>query len=366
MTAWYPNVVRIEKIEKHPNADALEIATVLNDFPVIMKFGQYKLNQLVGYIPIDSIVSDTEQFHFLSPVNRENYEENNEIKSRIIGPKYPVGSVPEKYRIIKAKKIRNIYSMGMLVDVPSEMKEGDSIIELLSLKKWEEEVDDNVEMYNARSKSKGANAAKPPSGWSIPYYDIESLRKYLTCLDNEQDIVLSEKINGSNACYTYDGEKLWCKSRNFYKKPDEADMWCNVGSYYKLEEKLSKYPMLGFFAELYGQVKKFHYNAVIENGVLRTRLAFFDILNINSGRFLDYDDMMKILNELELPSAPLLYRGPWLGKEQMYPYAEGQSTLNSKIIREGFVLKPAKERFEPKLGNRLILKLVGEGYSLSK
>jgi hypothetical protein len=50
----------------------------------------------------------------------------------------------------------------------------------------------------------------------------------------------------------------------------------------------------------------------------------------------------------------------------MYAFAEGKSTLNNKVIREGWVLSLGKERFEPKLNSRLKLKLIGEAYALSK
>src|SRR5271157_2761841 len=119
MSDWQPQVVRIEKVEHHKDADALDIVTVLGDYPVITKRGEYKIGDVAGYIPIDSIVPDTEQFHFLCPKLYEKYEgDYGEVLQRMVGPKFPVGSVPEKYRIIKAKKIRGTYSQGMLVPVP--------------------------------------------------------------------------------------------------------------------------------------------------------------------------------------------------------------------------------------------------------
>jgi hypothetical protein len=77
MTEFRPEVVIIEKIEKHPNADFLDICTVVNDYPVITKSGEFALGEKVGYIPIDAIVPSNEQFHFLSKLltqQLENYE----------------------------------------------------------------------------------------------------------------------------------------------------------------------------------------------------------------------------------------------------------------------------------------------------
>jgi len=365
MTAWYPEVVQIEKLETHPNADNLDIATVLGDHPVIVKRGEYIVGDLCGYIPIDSITPDTEEFYFLCPKQYEQYEEDGEIKQRQVGPKYELGSVPEKYRIIKAKKIRNVFSMGMLVKLDfskNNLTVGDSIIDLIGLKKWEEEVDDNI----ITPRLKGKDAASPPQGWSVPYYDIESLRKYSSCIKEDEEVVLLEKINGSNSSFTYDGEKLWVKSRNWYKKPDPDDSWVEAGTRYDLENKLKDYPMFAFYCELTGLVKGFRYDLKVENGRALPKLFFFDIYDLNNNRFLDYDDFIKIIDGLGLQRAPELYRGPWLGKEKMFPYAEGLTTLGGKHIREGYVLRTTKERYEPKLNSRLQLKLVGEGYNLSK
>lgn len=382
MTDWNPQIVRVEKVEKHPYADALDIATVLGDYPVIVKREEYRVGDLAGYIPIDSIVPDNDRFYFLCPKNTEKYEEieGNEIvtKTRVIGPKFPVGSVPEKNRIIKAKKIRGIYSQGMLVKADTiELNEyedddgvlryvehtvGDPIEYHLGLKKWEEEEEENLPGL----KKTRTNAEKAPQGWTIPHYDIDSVRKVVRLLQPGEEIVLTEKIHGSNAGFSHDGTRLWVKSRNFYKKQDEEDMWWDVALRYDLENKLSQHPGLVFFGEVYGQVKKFRYDTVIEGGRLLTRVRFFDVWNTKTGRYLDYDDRVKIITDLGLDTAPELYRGPWLGKEEMYPYAEGQTTLGGKHIREGWVLNTVKERYEPELNSRMQVKLVGEGYNLQK
>lgn len=367
MSDWAPQIVKIEKVIAHPNADALDLVTVLGDYPIVVKRGEYKVGDLTCYVPIDSIVPDTEQYYFLCPKAYEKYEdENGVIQQRQVGPKYAVGSVPEKYRIVKAKRIRNVYSQGMLVQLPKLIgtirSVGDSVVDILELKKWEEEVDDAI----VNVKLRGANAAAPPKGWSIPYYDLESIRKYISLVENEQDIILTEKLNGSNASYVFDGNDLWIKSRNFYKKWDEDDMWVGIAIRCSLKEKLSNYPMMVFFGEVVNQVKKFRYNDKIINGELPTDFYCFDIYDVINNKFLDYDDFASICKKLEVSTTPILYRGPWTSKEKIYQYAEGKSTLNEKIVREGFVLSVAKERFEPKLNGRLKLKLVGECYNLQK
>lgn len=385
MSDWQPQVVRIEKVEKHPDADALDICTVLGDYPVISKRDEYRVDELVAYIPIDSIVPDTQEYYFLCPKQYEKYEdENGVVQRRQVGNKFPVGSVPEKNRIIKAKRIRGIYSQGMLAKLPEPVAHisdsrfmgtvlvhqyvagtwvaGDSLVEALQLKKWEEEEEENT----PTAKKSRAPQAAPPKGWTIPKYDIDGIRKYLSCLRPDEEIVLTEKIHGANAGFSHDGEKLWVKSRNFYKKFDEDDMWWDIAIRYDLANKLAAFPGMVFFGEVYGHVKGFRYDAPIEDGQLISKFRVFDVYNTKTQRYVDYDERVRMATEAGLDLAPELYRGPWTTKEELYPLAEGMSTLNPKHIREGWVLNTAKERYEERLNSRMQVKLVGEGYNLQK
>ena len=368
MSDWAPQVVVIEKVERHPDADTLDIATVLGDYPVIVKRDDFKVGNLAQYFPIDTIVPDVSTFYFLCPKAYEKYEEDGEVKQRHIGPKYTLGHVPEKPRIIKAKKIRGIYSQGLLLSLYAGYldgewwvnKAGDSLVECQSLKKWEEPEEENLPNFHS------ADVEKPPKGWHIPHYDIDGIRKYLSCLLPEEEIVLTEKLHGSNAAFSHDGDRLWVKSRNLYKKMDAEDMWWDIAIRYDLENKLKNYPGLVFFGEVHGQVKGFRYDSVVEGGQLLTRVRFFDVWDTKTMRYLDYDPLMVMLREAGLDPVPELFRGKWLGKDAMYPYAEGMTTIGGKHIREGWVLRTVKERYEPRLDSRMHVKLVGEGYNLQK
>jgi len=201
---------------------------------------------------------------------------------------------------------------------------------------------------------------------SIKKINEEQDRFDLSVQNNHNYFVNGMLVHNSNAAFCYDGERLWVKSRNQFKKMDPDDMWWDVAIRGDFETKMSKYPMMVFFGELYGQVKGFRYDTVIEGGLLLTKVRFFDIFNAKTGRYLPYDESISIIDSVGLERVPELYRGPWTNREEIYPYAEGQSTLNPKHVREGFVLKPVTERFEPRLQSRMIVKLVGEGYNLKK
>ena len=375
MSEWRPAIVKIEKVVKHPDADRLDICYVLGDYPVITRLGEFKVGDLASYCQVDTVLPDTEQFHFLSPVKYETYIEDGVNKNRAIGKKYEVGSVPEKNRILKAKKIVGIFSMGLLFSPIPGLVEGDSIVEAMDLKKWEEQEEDLIN----GPKLRGANAEKEPKHFTVPYYDIESVRKYGYLLDaaeanpfkeqearTAKEVVIREKIHGANLMALHDGERLYVKSRNFFKKESEVDSWWEAATNEGLKEKLAKYPFYAFFGELIGLVKGFRYDTQIIDGKLKTKVKFFDIYDTKNKRYLDDAEFQRICDELNLDTAPVLYTGTWLGIDVMRKYAEGQSQLNVKHIREGFVVKPPAEEYSFKLQGRLMLKLVGEAYSLSK
>jgi tRNA-binding EMAP/Myf-like protein len=413
LSDWCPQIVKIVNVRKHEGADALAIVTTsVGDYPIITKLGEYNIGDLAVYVPIDTIVPDTEQFHFLSPLQYEAREDSEGTVTRqAIGRKYEVGNVPENYRIIKAKRLRGEYSQGMLIPIDwdkhivsdtGSAEEYNFIVRgyqndpdfvgmpvdnLYGFFKWEEIEEEASDAAGKGNKKKSyAQNDKKPEGWSIPYYDIDSIRKFITELQDGEEVVLTEKIHGANAGYSHDGDNLWVKSRNYYKRGEyeipirnpetgevigtqvvqSTDQWWVAARAIGLEKKLAKYPGLVFFGECYGQVKGFRYDAQIVNGELVPRLRFFDIWDTKTMRYLDYDDRLTILLELGLDPVPELYRGVWTSREEMYKYAEGKTTLGGKHVREGFVLNTIKERYSEKMKSRVQIKLVGEGYNLQK
>lgn len=203
---------------------------------------------------------------------------------------------------------------------------------------------------------------------------IKSIKKILSHSDkfdisvknNHNYFANNVLVHNSNFSAVFDEEKMYVKSRNYFKKYDPDDMWVDIAIRNSLEDKLKKYPMIVLFGEVINQVKNFRYTTNIVNGQLLTDIYFFDAYNAKESKFLDYDDFRAIVKDLDLKHAPVLYRGPWTNKEDMYFYAEGQSVLNPKVVREGWVLSLGKERFEPRLNGRLKLKYVSQGYTLSK
>lgn len=324
MSEFHVRVVRIGEVQKHPNADTLSITQIDGGYPVIFRTGDFNEGDLAVYVPIDSVVPDTEQWAFL-----------------------------KGHRRIKAKKLRGIFSMGMLAPLPLLKKApevGENLQEIMGIEKYEPEVHAGKIM---------AADHLPSQDFMPKYTDIEGYRKNKDVFVEGEEVVLTEKIHGCNGRFLFRDGQLWVGSHNHLLEEGDS-VWWNVAR--KYEDSFRWRPGILWYGEVYGPVQKgFSYGSPGE-----TRLRVFDAFDTQTMRYLDYDEFETLALKVGLNLAPLLYRGPW--KPELVSLAEGPTTItgpHGAHVREGWVGRPVRERFDRRVG-RVILKMVGEGYLLSK
>lgn len=323
MSEFKIEVVKIGKVEEHPNADRLEITYVHGGYPCLIGKGELKEGDLAVYIPVDSVVpSDDPRFAFLDGHWR-----------------------------IKARKLRGIFSMGLIIPAEPGWEEGQDVREALRIEKYEPPLP---------SALKSGDCEADP-GYMI-YYDIEGLRRYPDVLIPGEEVVITEKLHGTNARYLDRDDRLWCAEHRMYKKESDSDSWWRVARQYNLAEELKKIPNIGVYGEIFGLVQKgYPYGADVENPLA---LRMFEALDTIERKWLCWDEVERISDLIGVPTVPVLYRGPWA--PELVELAEGPSTMpGAENIREGIVIRPVEHRFDPRVG-RVIFKLHGEGYLLGK
>jgi len=190
MTDYYPCVVKLGKVEPLPNSDFLQISTVMNEYPVIFRTGDYKSGDLVAFLPYDTIVPSNETFAFLTPPPKKNKDGSIKQESP------PVDQIPIKYRTIKSKQVRGTYSEGLLMPCPPGYKEGDSVVEYYGLTKrvYEEEVEDHPN--NFKTKSGSNDNEKNPKTFQLKKYDLEGMAKYGYTFEEGENVLIQEKFEG--------------------------------------------------------------------------------------------------------------------------------------------------------------------------
>ena len=346
MSEFHVRVVQVGPIEKHPNADTLSITEIDGGYPVIIRTGEFKEGDRAVYIPVDSIVPDTEQWAFLKGNRR-----------------------------IKAKKLRGVFSMGMLASIPPDpvggmgfggfkipREVGDNVQELMGIEKYEPHI----------HNSGGPNACKmggnglPQPEWFHQYTDIEGYRKNKNLFVPGEEVILTEKVHGSSFRACFKDSQLWVGSHHRVLAENDSVFWIVAK---QIEPFLRATEGIVWYGEVYGPIQKgFRYDTDGTKAGLKVRM--FDAKDSVMGRYLDYDEFEQILGkqwdlwDLQPPEmCPVLYRGPW--SPDLVALAEGQTTLGGTHVREGWVGRPVKERWDHRVG-RVILKCVGEGYLLSK
>jgi RNA ligase (TIGR02306 family) len=351
------NVIRIEEILPHTNADTLGIIQI-GGYQCVVKKDQYKVGDLAIYIQPDSVVPQMPQFSFLW-ADKE----------------FPNGIVPEKYRRITVRRFRKEWSEGLLmplsdfgvaltregfkvacppgVEPPPNatyqslytyVGEGDDVAELLGITHYEEPEPGFALGTQGRTLTfwqkilKFFGYAPKPYGPknAPPKYDVESLKNYPRVFEPNEEVVVTEKIHGSNARYTFDGKHFWVGSHNKWWKEQSNIWWKAAKKYPWIEAFCREWPNFTLYGEVTPTQTGYPYG-------FETEVQFFAFdLRRPDGTYVDKKNLYQLKEIQQL--VPIVYQGPY-GTADMKALAEGNSLVTgAKNIREGIVVSSATER----------------------
>ena len=351
MSKLIVKVVRINKIYNHPNADRLSIIEMDgNSWSCIVGRNQYKLGSLVVFTPPDSVIPD----NIIDEYKLEFLKKNGRV-----------GTV----------KLRKCLSQGLILNIPEgkNWKKGKEVSKELGITKYEPPIS-RVSLNGGKQPTK-----KKRNPLFDKYTDIENIKNYNTVFNEGDDVVITEKIHGSNARYAnlqrY-RDNLWGKILSFLFGKYE---WL-YGSH-----NVQKTPMnrkMGFYGEdVYGKMaKKYNLKKIIppdyilygevygkgiqelEYGMEDIDVMFFDIKY--KGKYLDAVEFGLFCVFRKLPTVPVLYAGKYK-ESDLIKYTEGQSKIAPNQIREGCVVKSLIEKNNHRVG-RKILKSINAEYLCNK
>ena len=343
-------VIRITEVRPHPNADRLELIPV-GGWVCSVRKGDFKVGDLAVYIEPDFMVPvDRNEFAFLKDPSKSD----------------------QTHVRIRGKKLRGVMSFGLLIPVPLindptceccslEFSLGDNLLEVLGIYRWEPPVVSSARIgdFDALSLSELPEALR--SGLTHKF-DLENFNNYPDLIDLSSEVVITEKIHGANARYMWWDGVLYVGSRSRWLKPatgDKKSAWQSVS---ENTPNIGKWceanPGVVLYGEIYGNVQDFKYG--IPNGAKFAGFAAFDLLK---KIWRDTIPLFASLDNGGVERVPVLSIGQVSRKvvDVMLELDSSLPTAPNGHMREGVVITPYNERFDPSVG-RVSLKLISNRY----
>ena len=392
-------VVRV-KIEPHPQADQIEIAQV-GGYQSIVRKGQFEDGNLAIYIPEQAVIPEwlLREMSLWDEVKQKGRLAGSKgdrvkaVKLRGVvsqGLLYPIerrgsSSPPVHFWSVKLSDLSGamaFISIGKTtvpIDVPLVEPIGLDAAKILGIVKYEPPIPTHM-----RGRIIGADMH------ATHKYDFDNLKKAPELFEDGEQVVITEKIHGTNICIGVlpedDRDEKYYKGRVTVSSKgmgakgfaldhnDDTNVYTRAAKKHGLLDKVLDH--LGPVADTYGK-PVFLIGEVFGVGIQDLTytgklLDFraFDIAVGNRGSeiYMNWDDFNEYCKVAKIPMVPLLYSGPY-SKAVVLKHTDGPTTLHDgkskPHIREGVVVKSAIEKRHKSLG-RKIAKSVSDAYLLRK
>lgn len=376
-------IVKVDTILPHPNADTLELI-LIQGYQAVVKKGQFVVGSLGVYLFPDSVVSQTEPFRFIWEPRLKFFTSQPGLEHLDLAK----GITTDKQRRITVRKFRNQWSEGLLLpvsDFPNirngVLWEGDDVSDLIGVTHYDPEIQEASKGNTTAAPRTKRRYPKTLKGWfffilhrlglrrdernfsesvslGIPTYDVHSYKNYSHIFQPGEEVVVTEKIHGSNARFVYIDGNQYAGSRNLWKSPGSPCKW---------RQALIDVPEIGDFCQsnpgytLYGEITPTQGGYDYGTEKNEVRFFLFDIRKPD-GSWIEHDDVADhVLTSRIVDTVPALYRGPY-DKDKIDSLLSGPSMVRgAKHIREGVVIKAVPERRVPRLG-RAQLKVVSNEF----
>ncbi len=375
LSEWAVPVVRIERLVPVEDSHSLSVALFtasedgfVADYPVVVRTDSYSVGDCAVYVPVDSVIPDSPEFAFLGSDRRR----------------------------LRAKKLRGVYSEGLLVPwidfaavvcrtVPQELLEGEdpleriketaaamtdvfplgtNVAEPLGIRRWEP----ITRGYLSGPRSPGPERL-PDESW-CPVYSVSNAKKGqgLQYLSGDTRVIVTEKLHGANIRFAVnDDNEMYLGSHRQRRDAGEfvtasvvpGQDWfqrcaANNAVFYRLVKNQVR--NIALYGEVLG-VQDIAYGSTPQEPGLR----IFDAYAIAAGKWLDWPDVVELCRAAGFDHAPVLYDGP-LDECPYKELAEGQTTVDgANHVREGVVIRTYKGG-----GPNRRWKYVGQGYRLRR
>jgi RNA ligase (TIGR02306 family) len=325
MSTHSVRIIEISEVRSHPNADRLEIVPIRGWQCVVGK-GQFKPGDRAVYIEPDYTV----------PVGRREFA----FLAR------PQTHPDEEHRRLRAIRLRNVLSFGLLIPVPEFLRDrplGSDVMLQLGIRRYEPPLNNPM----------GLPFEECPKTFSSKF-DVESYQNFMGVLQPGEEVIVTEKIDGGNGRYLFENGVFYMGSRSDWLDPTLNHPWSIAA---KRDPRIRTWCEAHegdiLYGEVFGSVQSLRYGR--KNGEID--FAAFAVL-----RHGEWIDTLDLLHDETVPTAPLLYVGPF--SPAVFDLAEKDSCVPGAPaghLMEGVVIVPKKERRDLALG-RVSLKHISNRF----
>ena len=340
-------ILPITELRQHPNPEVerLEIATVAG-WQLCVPKGRYTQGDRVVYFERGTALPR----ELADSLGVTNYlSEKTDMRG-------------ERRLVVSQIRLKGEPSFGLAIEVPDEFKVAP----------------DETDLADYFGAIKFEPPVKVSTGDALPehalfpkYTDIENMRSYPNVFREGEQVVATEKIHGTNVrvgAVVEDGVVLTMAGSRQLRRAEPGGMeYLNNPYWFPLaiegvQELLSTALAHGakqviVFGETFGsKIQSYDY------GMHALGFRAFDIMI--DGEWLNYDVFTTLCEMHGVETVPVVYRGPF-SIDAIRNVSNGSSLVGGTHGREGVVVRPIIEQFNPTIG-RVILKYVGDDYLLNK
>jgi len=337
-------VGRVTEIKAIEGADNIELA-VVGGWNAITKKGEYQVGNKVVVATTDAVIPQ-------------------ELSDRM-----EVTNYLRKGQRVRTVKLRGVYSECLLIPfkylfpnyIEKNVKEGDDMMEILGITKYEPPVK-QIQLASGRKIKYKDN---PNFG---VYYKFPNSKNVTGMFTSEDHVEITRKIHGTNARYgiikknklsfidkvkrffgnEWAGYEYVYGSHNVEKGSDSqgfysTDVWRTIAEKYNIKERLWLYARangvesIGSGIILYGEIYGAGIQKNYEYGLKDMEFAGFDL--VHNGKYEPViSSRLAIKIWLQLPYVEVLYKGMW-SQEIQDRFVFNNFIEGTKVPHEGIVIK---------------------------
>lgn len=325
-------IQKIERVVQHPNADNLDICTILG-WKVVTRRNEFAVGDMCVYCEIDSVMPDKPEFEFL----RARKFRINTVKLRgqvSQGICFPLSILPDD----GSHNIPGLY---------------DNVTDILGITKYEPTTPANL-----------CGNVRGPFPAFLHKTDEIRIQNIPEIIDTLIDVPMyvTEKLDGSSATfYVYENRFGVC-SRNLDLDYTDNNSFYEVSRLCDIENKLrSTGKNISIQGELVG-------DAIQGNKLKLNGLHFyaFQVYDIDAMCYYGYDEFITFCENVGFTTVPIIDDNfkTLASVDDYVSYANAKSTINPSVDVEGFVFRSKSSKILHNPSGRISFKCINMNYLL--